>query len=162
MSYHAKLTAVLDAYIAASVQTQTANEEFNAASELMDRAGANLDAAVAAEDVAFSAMMKLRQDLLDGGYQEEAPAVDPAPVAEAPAEPAPVVEAPIGAAAPEAPVEAAVVIEEAAPVAEVIPEPVVEIMPEPTSEPSNDVVIVTEAAPEIVAEGEDHFITDEF
>jgi ribonuclease E len=62
-------------------------------------------------------------------------------------------------------VEAAPVIEEAAPAAESFPveepvaEPVVEIVPEPVVEDASAVVV--EEAPE-VAKGDDHFINDEF
>lgn len=149
MSYHARLTEVIDAYIANSKRTQEAQEEFNAASELLNKAEQSLNEAISAEDIAFSALMQLRQDVLDGGYDN--PAVEPAPVVEAPIE--------------EVQVEAAPVIEEAAPAAESFPveepvaEPVVEIVPEPVVEDASAVVV--EEAPE-VAKGDDHFINDEF
>jgi hypothetical protein len=84
MSYHARLTEVIDAYIANSKRTQEAQEEFNAASELLNKAEQSLNEAISAEDIAFSALMQLRQDVLDGGYDN--PAVEPAPVVEAPIE----------------------------------------------------------------------------
>lgn len=128
MSYHARLTEVIDAYIANSKRTQEAQEEFNAASELLNKAEQSLNEAISAEDIAFSALMQLRQDVLDGGY-EEAPAVEPAPVVEAPVEEVQVEAAPVIEAAPEMPVEAPAVIEEAAPAVEIAPEPVAEDVP---------------------------------
>lgn len=160
MSYHARLTEVIDAYIANSKRTQEAQEEFNAASELLNKAEQNLNEAISAEDIAFSALMQLRQDVLDGGYEEGAPAVEPEPVEEAP-----VIESVKEVPAPEVVTEAPAVIEEAAPAAESFPveepvaEPVVEIVPEPVVEDASAVVV--EEAPE-VAKGDDHFINDEF
>lgn len=151
MSYHTRLTEVIDAYIANSKRTQEAQEEFNAASELLNKAEQGLNEAISAEDVAFSALMQLRQDVLDGGY--DAPVVEPAPVVEAPVEEVPVEAASIIEAATEMPIEAPAVIEEAAPAEEMSPSaPVVEIAPEPVAEDVSVAVVDEEYKP----------ITDEF
>lgn len=166
MGYHEKLVSAVDAYVAASVKTQAAQEDHKAAAEILNKAEEALEAAVGSEDVAFAALMELRQDVLDGGW--DAPA-EPAP--EAPVELPVDVPAPLPAPLPE---EAAPVVEEepqvldmgeastAAPV-EVAPEAEAPVPEEPNTPlvdnseqmieaPSIDVVVSDEELGEAVAD----------
>lgn len=81
---------VFDAWVASAKETQSKQQDFDAATEMYDRALGSLNSAKNSEAVAWDALLSFRADVMDGGWHEatppEMPAEQPDPMPEAPVE----------------------------------------------------------------------------